>query len=48
METMISVSEYAKIIGKSTTYVYNLVKEGKIPSVTFKRGKYIGILVNKP
>lgn len=47
-EEWISVSSYAKLIGRSTTHVYNLVKEGKVEFKTFNRGKYIGILIKKP
>ena len=44
----ISVSSYAKLIGRSTTFVYSLCKEGKVEFTTFNSGKYIGILIKKP
>lgn len=41
----ISVSEYAKRIGKSKQTVYNMVKANKLESKTFRRGSMIGLLV---
>lgn len=41
----ISVSEYAKILGKSKQTVYNMVKANKLESKQFKRGSMIGLLV---
>lgn len=40
----ISVSEYAKRIGKSTQTVRNWIKQGRVKTMTWKRGKMIGIL----
>lgn len=40
----ISVSEYAKRIGKSTQTVRNWIKQGKVKTMKWKRGKMIGIL----
>lgn len=44
----ISVSDYAQYIGKTPAHVYNLIKEGLVPAVTFQRGTMIGRLVEKP
>jgi predicted site-specific integrase-resolvase len=44
-ERYISVSSYAKKIGKSTQMVYNYINEGKLPHIVFERGRYRGILV---
>ena len=41
----ISVSEYAKMLGKSKQTVYNMVKANKLESKQFKRGSMIGLLV---
>ena len=41
----ISVSEYAKRLGKSKQTVYNMVKANKLESKQFKRGSMIGLLV---
>lgn len=41
----VSVSEYAKRIGKSKQTVYNMVKERKLESKTFRRGTMIGLLI---
>ena len=41
----ISVSEYAKRIGKSKQTVYNMVKANKLESKQFKRGSMIGLLI---
>ena len=40
----ISVSEYAKRIGKSTQTVRNWIKQGRVKTMTWKRGKMIAIL----
>lgn len=44
-EELVSVSDYAKRIGKSTQTVYNMIKSGKLQSKTFKRGTMRGIVV---
>ena len=44
----ISVSECARILGKSSQTVYNMVSSGKIKSKTFRRGSMCGILVKLP
>ena len=41
----VSVSEYAKILGKSKQTVYNMVKANKLESKQFKRGSMIGLLI---
>ena len=41
----ISVSEYAKRLGKSKQTVYNMVKANKLESKQFKRGSMIGLLI---
>ena len=41
----ISVSSYSRKIGKSTTYVYALIKEKKVEYKSFSRGKYVGYLI---
>ena len=41
----ISVSEYAKRLGKSKQTVYNMVKANKLESKSFKRGSMIGLLI---
>lgn len=44
----ISVSEYAKLIGRSTTHVYSLIAQGAVVAMSFTRGKNNGYLVAKP
>ena len=41
----ISVSEYAKMLGKSKETVYNMVKANKLESKSFKRSSMIGLLI---
>lgn len=41
----VSVSEYAKRLGKSKQTVYNMVKVNKLESKSFKRGSMIGLLI---
>ena len=41
----VSVSEYAKRIGKSKQTVYNMVKGKRLESKTFRRGSMIGLLI---
>lgn len=41
----ISVSEYARKVKKSTTFVYSLIKEKKVEFKSFSRGKYVGYLI---
>ena len=41
----VSVSEYAKRLGKSKQTVYNMVKANKLESKSFKRGSMIGLLI---
>jgi excisionase family DNA binding protein len=41
----VSVSEYAKMLGKSKQTVYNMVKANKLESKQFKRGSMIGLLI---
>ena len=41
----VSVSEYAKRLGKSKQTVYNMVKANKLESKQFKRGSMIGLLI---
>jgi len=47
MEEWMSVSEYARKVGKSTTYVYSLIRDKKVEYKSFNRGKYIGYLIKK-
>lgn len=44
-ERLISISEYAKMVGKSKQTIYNWVRSGKIESKTFQRGSMVGILL---
>lgn len=48
MNEYISVSEYAAYVGKTTQYVYNMIRDGLVPSVEFQRGKMAGRLIEKP
>lgn len=48
LKEYISVSDYAKFIGKTSAHVYNLIREGLVSSVTFTRGTMKGRLVEKP
>ena len=48
LKQYISVSDYAKYIGRTSAHVYNLIKEGIVSAVTFQRGTMIGRLVEKP
>ena len=41
----ISVSDYAKNVGKSTQWVYNQIRDGRLKALQFGRGKYRGLLV---
>lgn len=45
MEEWVSVSEYSRKVGKSTTYVYSLIRDKKVEYKSFKRGKYVGYLI---
>lgn len=47
-ENYISVSDYAKFIGKTTQTVYNMIKDGVINVIHFNRGSMVGILIEKP
>lgn len=44
-EEWMSVSSYARKVGKSTTFIYSLIKEKKIEFKSFNRGKYVGYLI---
>lgn len=44
----ISVSDYARLIGRSTTHVYTLIAEGMVEYIPFNRGKNKGYLIAKP
>lgn len=46
MDEWISVSEYARKVGKSTTYVYSMIRDKKVEYKSFKRGKYVGYLIH--
>lgn len=48
MDEYISVSEYAKLIGKSTQMVYNMIDAGIVEAKSFARGSMRGWLVKKP
>lgn len=41
----VSVSEYAKRIGKSKQTVYNMIKANRLETKSFKRGSMIGLLI---
>ncbi len=45
--TYYSVSDYAYMIGKSTTYVYSLIASGKLETIPYKRGKYNGYIIKE-
>lgn len=40
-----SVSEYAQLIGKSTTHIYNMIAKGEVETVPFQRGQYHGYII---
>lgn len=44
----VSVSEYAKLVGKTTQNIYHMIDCGLLPVVKFKRGKMNGWLIEKP
>ena len=48
LKQYISVSEYAKFIGKTSAHVYNMIREGLVASVLFERGTMNGWLIEKP
>lgn len=48
LKEYISVSEYAKFIGRTPAHVYNMIKEGLVSSVMFDRGTMKGWLIEKP
>lgn len=48
LKEYISVSEYAKFIGKTPAHVYNMIKGGLVSSVMFERGTMKGWLIEKP
>ena len=41
----LSVSEFATEIGRSTTYVYNMIANNQLETVPFQRGKYNGYVI---
>lgn len=41
----LSVSEFAQLIGKSTTHVYNMIAKGEVETVPFQRGQYNGYII---
>lgn len=41
----LSVSEYAQLIGKSTTYVYGMIARNELETVPFNRGQYNGYVI---
>ena len=43
----ISVSDYARQIGKSSQHVYNLIRSGELETIKFKRGEYNGVLIKR-
>lgn len=47
-EEWISVSECAELLNVTKQTIYNRVKSGLYETKQFKRGKMIGILINKP
>lgn len=48
LENYVSVSEYSKLIGKSTQMVYNMIDSGVLEAICFTRGTMKGWLVRKP
>ncbi len=48
LKEYISVSDYADYIGKTPQMVYNMIRDGLVPAVQFRRGKAVGRLVEKP
>ena len=48
LKEYISVSDYANFINKTPQHVYGLIRDGVVSSVTFRRGKMVGRLVEKP
>lgn len=45
---LLSVGDVAKRIGVSTQTIYNYIQEGRWETITFRRGKYKGLLVAYP
>ena len=41
----LSVSEFAQLIGKSTTHVYGMISRNELETVPFQRGKYNGYII---
>lgn len=44
----LSVSEVAKLEGKSVQTIYNRIRGGIYDTINFKRGKMRGIIINYP
>lgn len=42
-----SVSEFAKKLGRSTTYVYSQIAEGRLDTIPYTRGKYNGFVIRE-
>ena len=45
---MLSVSDVAKLTGKTPQTIYNQIKAGMWDVIEYQRGKYRGILVKYP
>ena len=41
----LSVSEYANMLQKSTTHVYNMIAKGMLDTIPYQRGNYNGYVI---
>ena len=41
----LSVSEYAEMIGKSTTHIYGMIARNELETIPFQRGNYNGYII---
>lgn len=48
LDNYISVSEAAEYLGKTTSHVYNMIRDNSIHAIKFNRGTMAGWLVEKP
>ena len=41
----LSVSEYAEMVGKSTTHIYGMIARNELETIPFQRGNYNGYVI---
>ena len=41
----LSVSEYAEMVGKSTTHIYDMIARNELETIPFQRGNYNGYII---